>query len=173
MGEKYPEVPGMKEVKKEEKQKVEEKYIQSNVELIRKHQQKVWEKSYPNKKWENRPRQFRFLILDSLTGCGKQLRQMGCDAEFCKPGGSLMSKCLFAIEENRILLHQGRDFNLVRRCIQQQIDSEKQTIDQYCFDIELPKKVKSADKKSSKVPQQSGLDQAKIIVEKLGIRVMK
>ena len=49
-----------------------------------------------------------------------------------------MSKCAVAISENRILLHQGRDFNLLRRCIQQQIDSEKQTVDQYCLDIAIP-----------------------------------
>merc|ERR1711893_67847 len=43
----------------------------------------------------------------------------------------------------------------------------------YCFDIELPKKIRSPDKKSSTIKQQSGVDQAKIVTEKLGIIVMK
>lgn len=101
-----------------------------------------------------------------------------------------MSNCAVAISENRILLHQGRDFNLLRRCIQQQIDSEKQTVDQYCLDIAIPNQKRiepdmpntdeyspkyklSSPKRNNKPKQQSGVDQAKIVIDNLGVKVMK
>ena len=113
--------------------------LQSDPEIIRRGQEKRHLELKKKDPFSARPYQYRFYVLDSLAGVGRQLRMLGCDTVYAPVGGSILSKCSEAVKERRILISQGNGFNSIRKAIAQILPHGHQ-VDEFCYDLSIGKR---------------------------------
>ena len=79
-----------------------------------------------NHKFANRPNDYKFYILDNITGIGRQLRMLGCDIKLsnAKAIENLSAKVTEAFEENRVIIGSGRQMVEVRNILKRLIKCE-------------------------------------------------
>lgn len=95
-----------------------------------------------NEKFQNRPRDFKFLAAESLTGLGRQLRILGFDVLLISNDVSLENVdnfCQKAVNEARVILCQGKTTQDCKKCIVHLIKDDK-TVNDYIMPFNIVSK---------------------------------